>query len=193
MARVVAVRASATVSQQPNVDSEHRSDFCVNLRHDHVWYGFTRDVVHQTALHQSNLNRHCSRAAQSTCGLRAVTRKEYIDWVRKEVQPIQYDKQPAFFQHSWPPDAGDGADFGDSIAPGEVVIMTQTSPDRCALRPCTVSTLLEATPVMHPALKGSHGAGALQQTFGRDGSAAAHKRRRCTAIAQQRGIPLCPT
>lgn len=77
----------------------------------------------------------CCCHAQSSAP-HAVTRQAYVDWVRKEVWPLEYDKETDVYQHNWPPRADDAPGAAtDGVSPSDVVVMTQTSPDRCAPQP----------------------------------------------------------
>ena len=60
---------------------------------------------------------------------RAVKNQAYIDWVRKEVKPIKYKIERGSFTRNW--DAVTAAGSGGAVTANDIVVMTQSSPDRC--------------------------------------------------------------
>ena len=93
-----------------------------------------------------------------SCWRAAVSRQKYADWVREEVKPMEYTIKKGVFKHNWPGSStaqngtgnasgagnqrasggghhghggGNSTNTTPAVNPGDVVIMTQTSPDRC--------------------------------------------------------------
>ena len=87
-------------------------------------------LIRQSTLHRLTFLK------ESTWHCGAVKNDEYIDWVRSEVRPIQYDRELDVFQKNWPPDSNprlsnqSDDEEADDVGRNDVVIMAQTSPDR---------------------------------------------------------------
>lgn len=102
------------------------------------------------------------------CDCHAVERPQYIQWLRREVVPLHYDTDWDVVMQRWPQDAAtlsdstvldtraphtqaaDAMRFGAASDNLTVVLMTQSTPDRCAivaavthaLRTCSLCILL---------------------------------------------------
>ena len=74
------------------------------------------------------------RTGQACC---AVANQDYIDWVHEEVLPLQYSVHRRVFTYNWPDEEtpSEQMEAGGSVTAGDIVVMTQTSPDRCGNLP----------------------------------------------------------
>lgn len=71
----------------------------------------------------------CSQAIAGA--VHAVFNEEYITWVRDNITPIDFDTEPAAWQHGWDAVADAPAD-----AAHDVVLVTQASVSRCVHSIC---------------------------------------------------------
>jgi hypothetical protein len=61
-----------------------------------------------------------------------VLNPEYIAWVRREVKALDYVVEKAMFLHNWDVMQSKPQTYG-SVRPDDVVIITQSSPEKCAV------------------------------------------------------------
>ena len=76
------------------------------------------------------VRRHDSQFHKHIDGLRTGFSPAYVNWVRTEVRPLVYATEPRVFTLNW------GRFLKGStepVDPVEVVILTQTTPERCVI------------------------------------------------------------
>ena len=69
----------------------------------------------------------------------AVQNPEYIQWVREEVQALPYEIERNAFNFRWDHVTASSL-AGIALSASDLVVMTQTSPDRCASCPHEYNT-----------------------------------------------------